>query len=41
VPGEGVLVRASEWLRCSSATDGAESIAICLSAFSPGTVHRD
>jgi mannose-6-phosphate isomerase-like protein (cupin superfamily) len=38
--GQGVLVRAREWVRYST-PDGAEYVAICLPAFSPDTVHRD
>jgi ethanolamine utilization protein EutQ len=31
-----------EWIRYSSPeADGAEYIAVCMPAFSPGTVHRD
>ena len=40
--GQAVLTRAGEWIRYSTpGPDGAEYIAICLPAFSPGTVHRD
>jgi mannose-6-phosphate isomerase-like protein (cupin superfamily) len=40
--GEAVLCRASEWVRYSTpGQDGAEYIAVCLPAFSPGSVHRD
>ncbi|MGV3774574.1 MAG: cupin domain-containing protein [Verrucomicrobiales bacterium] len=40
--GQGVLVKAGEWVRYSSpGAEGAEYIAICLPAFSPGIVHRD
>lgn len=35
-----VLVRAGEWVRYST-PEGAEYVAVCLPAFSPGTVHRD
>jgi mannose-6-phosphate isomerase-like protein (cupin superfamily) len=38
--GQGVLVRAGEWVRYST-PGGAEYIAVCLPAFSPETVHRD
>ena len=38
--GQGVLVRAGEWVRYSTPS-GAEYIAVCLPAFSPETVHRD
>jgi mannose-6-phosphate isomerase-like protein (cupin superfamily) len=40
--GQGVLVRAGEWVRYSSPMPGgAEYLAVCLPAFSPDTVHRD
>lgn len=40
--GEAILVSGGEWVRYStSGPDGAEYIAVCLPAFSPGTVHRD
>ena len=40
--GEGVIVKAGEWVRYSSPKKpGAEYIAVCLPAFSPDTVHRD
>ncbi len=39
-PGQGVLVRAGEWVRYSTPA-GAEYVAVCLPAFSPETVHRD
>jgi mannose-6-phosphate isomerase-like protein (cupin superfamily) len=38
--GQGVLVRAGEWVRYST-PGGAEYLAICLPAFSPDTVNRD
>ena len=38
--GQGVLVRAGEWVRYSTPA-GAEYVAVCLPAFSPETVHRD
>lgn len=38
--GQGVLVRAGEWVRYST-PDGAEYVAVCLPAFAPDTVHRD
>ncbi|HKP88645.1 MAG TPA: cupin domain-containing protein [Thermoleophilaceae bacterium] len=38
--GQAVLVRGGEWVRYST-PEGAEYIAVCLPAFSPGTVHRD
>lgn len=40
--GQAVHTRAGEWVRYSTpGDDGAEYIAVCLPAFSPGTVHRD
>jgi mannose-6-phosphate isomerase-like protein (cupin superfamily) len=39
--GQGVLVKAGEWLRYSTPGEvGAEYVAVCLPAFSPETVHR-
>jgi mannose-6-phosphate isomerase-like protein (cupin superfamily) len=38
--GQAVLVRAGEWARYST-PDGASYVAVCLPAFSPGSVHRD
>jgi mannose-6-phosphate isomerase-like protein (cupin superfamily) len=38
--GQGVLVRAGEWVRYST-PEGAEYVAVCLPAFSPDSVHRD
>jgi quercetin dioxygenase-like cupin family protein len=38
--GQAVLARAGEWVRYST-PEGAEYVAVCLPAFSPGTVHRD
>jgi mannose-6-phosphate isomerase-like protein (cupin superfamily) len=40
--GQAVVTRPGEWVRYSTPeADGAEYIAVCLPAFSPGTVHRD
>ena len=40
--GQAVITRQGEWVRYSTPEpDGAEYIAVCLPAFSPGTVHRD
>jgi mannose-6-phosphate isomerase-like protein (cupin superfamily) len=40
--GQAVIAPAGEWVRYSTPDDeGAEYIAVCLPAFSPGTVHRD
>jgi mannose-6-phosphate isomerase-like protein (cupin superfamily) len=40
--GQGVHTRPGEWVRYSTpGADGAEYIAVCVPAFTPGTVHRD
>jgi mannose-6-phosphate isomerase-like protein (cupin superfamily) len=40
--GQAVVTSAGEWIRYSTPEPGgAEYVAICLPAFSPGTVHRD
>jgi hypothetical protein len=40
--GQAVVTSAGEWVRYSTPEpDGAEYVAVCLPAFSPGTVHRD
>lgn len=40
--GQGVVCKPGEWVRYSTPADeGAEYIAVCLPAFSPGTVNRD
>lgn len=40
--GQAVITAAGEWVRYSTPGDeGAEYIAVCLPAFSLGTVHRD
>jgi len=40
--GQAVIAHRGEWVRYSTpAEGGAEYIAICLPAFSMGTVHRD
>lgn len=40
--GEAIITPKGEWVRYSSpAPGGAEYIAVCLPAFSPGIVHRD
>ena len=38
--GQAVLTRAGEWVRYAT-PEGAEYVAVCIPAFSPGTVHRD
>ena len=40
--GQAVVTAPGEWIRYSTPHEGgAEYVAICLPAFSPGTVHRD
>ena len=40
--GQAIITEPGEWIRYSTPLPGgAEYIAICLPAFSPGTVHRD
>lgn len=40
--GQAVVTHAGEWVRYSTPdNEGAEYVAICVPAFSPGTVHRD
>ena len=40
--GQAVIAHKGEWVQYSTpGDDGAEYIAVCLPAFSPGTVHRD
>lgn len=39
-PGQAVIAHRGEWVQYST-PEGAKYIAICLPAFSPGTVHRD
>lgn len=40
--GQGVIAHAGEWVQYSTpGPEGAEYVAVCLPAFSPGTVHRD
>jgi ethanolamine utilization protein EutQ len=39
--GQAVIAHKGEWIRYSTPEGGAEYIAVCLPAFSPGTVHRD
>jgi mannose-6-phosphate isomerase-like protein (cupin superfamily) len=40
--GQAIIVRSGEWVQYSTPSpQGAEYIAVCLPAFSPGTVHRD
>jgi ethanolamine utilization protein EutQ (cupin superfamily) len=39
--GQAVMAPRGEWVRYSTPDEGAEYVAVCLPAFSPGTVHRD
>ena len=40
--GQAVLASRGEWIQYSTPeAGGAEYVAVCLPAFSPGTVHRD
>jgi quercetin dioxygenase-like cupin family protein len=40
--GQAVMVARGEWVRYSTPeAGGAEYVAVCLPAFSPGLVHRD
>jgi mannose-6-phosphate isomerase-like protein (cupin superfamily) len=40
--GQAVVAPAGEWVRYGTPhADGAEYVAVCLPAFSPGAVHRD
>ena len=40
--GQAVVAKPGEWVRYSSPdAGGAEYVAVCVPAFSPGTVHRD
>jgi hypothetical protein len=40
--GQAVVTRAGEWVQYSTPEEeGAEYVAVCRSAFSPETVHRD
>jgi mannose-6-phosphate isomerase-like protein (cupin superfamily) len=40
--GQAVIAARGEWVRYSTpGPEGAEYVAVCLPAFSPGTVHRE
>lgn len=40
--GQAIITGRNEWVQYSTpGPDGAEYIAVCLPAFSPGAVHRD
>jgi hypothetical protein len=40
--GQAVHAPKGEWVRYSTPHEGgAEYVAVCVPAFSPGTVHRD
>ena len=41
-PGQAIITHKGEWIRYSTPEpEGCEYIAVCLPAFSPGSVHRD
>ncbi len=40
--GQAIIAHRGEWIRYSTpGPEGAEYVAVCIPAFSPGTVHRD
>jgi mannose-6-phosphate isomerase-like protein (cupin superfamily) len=40
--GQAIVIKAGEWVQYSTpSAEGAEYIAVCLPAFSPGLVHRE
>jgi len=40
--GQAVIAPKGEWVQYSTpAPDGADYVAVCIPAFSPGSVHRD
>jgi quercetin dioxygenase-like cupin family protein len=39
--GQAIIAPANEWVQYSTPDEGAEYIAVCLPAFTQGTVHRD
>ncbi|HET9182506.1 MAG TPA: cupin [Candidatus Angelobacter sp.] len=39
--GQAVVAHAGEWIQYSTPDEATEYIAVCVPAFSPGTVHRD
>ena len=39
--GQAVVAHPGEWIQYSTPDEATEYIAICLPAFTPGTVHRD
>jgi len=40
--GQAIVTHPGEWVRYSTPLpEGAEYVAVCLPAFSPGSVHRD
>jgi quercetin dioxygenase-like cupin family protein len=39
--GQAIIAPANEWVQYSIPDEGAEYIAVCLPAFTPGAVHRD
>ncbi|NQV40909.1 MAG: cupin domain-containing protein [Candidatus Marinimicrobia bacterium] len=42
IAGQSIVTNPGEWIQYSTpGKEGAEYIAVCLPAFSPGSVHRD
>lgn len=39
--GQAVIAHPGEWIQYSTPDEATEYIAVCVPAFSPGTVHRD
>ena len=40
--GQAIITHGGEWVQYSTPeAEGAEYVAVCLPAFTPGTVHRD
>lgn len=39
--GQAVVAHPGEWIQYSTPDEATEYIAVCVPAFSPGTVHRD
>jgi mannose-6-phosphate isomerase-like protein (cupin superfamily) len=41
-PGQAIITRKGEWVRYSTpGNEGAQYIAVCIPAFTPGSVNRD
>jgi quercetin dioxygenase-like cupin family protein len=39
--GQAIIAPANDWVQYSTPNEGAEYIAVCLPAFTPGSVRRD